>query len=220
MEAARAATLAVHSAASLSWAASPSAARLLRVAEGLVRAATSALLMEGASKKKEKDKSGGGAAPGSRTGTTRSARRRRRRRLSKEARSRAYEVAGGDEAGSKGANDTMERITELAGGMAMEDGYMEGGEVFDTYAVHLGAAPAASATRPQAGPSVVQAMEDMEVEAGSSVATSGARRAKVRYWCSCRFGEPLSLKHRCKGCQWQYSVGDLAGLVQRPKEAT
>ena len=181
VEAARAATLAVHSAASLSWAASPSAARLLRVAEGLVRAATSVLQTAGTSKKSGCDeagakdvqppggnKSGGGATPGTCTGTSRSARRRRRRRFAKEARSRAGEVAGGGKSGTKETN-----IARSGDRMASVDGYMEGGEVFDTYAAHSEAAPVAASP---ASRSEVKEVEEVEV-AAAPVSVDQARAA-------------------------------------------
>ena len=156
---------------------------------------------------------GGGTAAATPTpegnGSSRSARRRRRRR---EAPARLSVAASGEKAAGV---QTLELegsvlvgdLAELGGGVAVSQ---EGLACLLSSSATAPAGALAQAPRvepPSGAPGVFRyGDEDMENEAGTSVATSGARREKMLYWCVCGFSQPLSLKLRCKGCNWQYKA--------------
>lgn len=231
IEAARAASLAVHAAAGMAAAAgSRAAARCLRAAEGLVRASVALLQAPAAEPQPRAD-----AAPGASLGASAGASRRRRRGRGAD---RAAEAVAGQAGSSGNASRKVLQGAELhppvplAGGGAL----VLQGELAPVLPHPVFVAAGGGAALRAAGPAqqevqlaasrlaVAEALEEpeaMEVSDGaaptSSPAGSSARprpdfidpRGRL---CTCGHPCCLSRKRRCGGCGWTYTVEQLSGL--------
>ena len=137
-EAARGACLAVHSAATLALAQSREAARLLRAAEGLCRAAVAVL---GAAPTVRKDTAPAAPAAGEPgKGTSRSARRRRR-----QAASAAMAARGGCVSSQEGGKGEAQDAGVTVDTMELDDGSVVVGDLSELY---LGASSTRVGGRP------------------------------------------------------------------------
>ena len=221
LEAARAAAMAAHNAAGLATSAGlRSSVRLLRTAEALARSAGAALVSSSSTQS---------APTGSPSASARAARRRVKRQKEKE-KKQAQDM-------SKGEGHPVEQEVKLGvlpvGSSVVYGDLAELGVAGSTLVVPA-ATSASSSWRKGSRTTVLATRAStsgearMAVDGGGEVDPGGdssagqglpkdRRAAKTWFFCSCRFGEPISHKLRCKGCGWQYKTDDLKDLRQRPK---
>ena len=213
----RAAVLAVHAAAGLTQTLDAEALRLARVAEGLVRAAVARL--EHAARHSAEDPADTTLGAGART---RSKPRRRRRGKGKRAGSNGEDGAG-DVQMASGANASTAPPAPLGCDSAVPpavrqpladiDNYIEGAELA-LAATSVGVVDLAVAASGSAAALAAASAPPSSV-AGSCSTSS---RPKTRFWCSCQYSLPLSKRHKCGGCGWQWTKADLSLLRSETAE--
>ena len=221
VEAARATALAAHAAAGLAAAAKHScAARLLRSAEAVARAAVAALL-DAASRPEET------ALPAATPPRRPDSQKAKRKKKPKDKKKAGEEEGSGTVAASattgtiSSAPPALDSAAASLCGAAITmlgdvDAYMEGSEIRVLMAEDVQVPRAASSACSEAAqPTILEAENENKKVQEASAATSTASwqcRQRRRYFCTCKYWEPLSSKRKCKGCGWVYTPKQIAQL--------